>query len=100
MKILPYYEKKIKNFKIPSPHSILKNIFFFLSFFVSEDQIKQIAVIISPSTIFRFHQILINRQYRMLFSLNKNRKEPGPKGPFKEIIDVALEMKKPKNRMP
>ena len=49
---------------------------------MSEDQIKQIAVILSPNTIFRFHQLLINRN------------KPGPKGPSREIIDAILEMKK------
>ena len=66
---------------------------------MSEDQIKQIAVILSPNTIFRFHQLLINRKYHILFFSNKNRKKPGPKGPSREIIDAILEMKKRNPRM-
>ena len=92
-------KRKSKILRSP-PLTPFQRIFFsFLSFFMSEDQVKQIAVIISPSTIFRFHQLLINRKYRMLFSSNKNRKKPGPKGPPKEIIDVVLEMKKRNPRM-
>ena len=66
---------------------------------MSQDQIKQIAVILSPNTIFRFHQLLINRKYHILFSSNKNRNKLGPKGPSREIIDAILEMKKRNPRM-
>src|SRR5436853_7522054 len=43
------------------------------------------AIVLKPSTLLHFHQILTKRKYRMLFS-PKRRRQPGPKGPAKELI--------------
>jgi len=37
--------------------------------------------------------MLVERKYRMLFS-PKRRRQPGPKGPAKELIDAVVEMKR------
>jgi len=51
------------------------------------------AVILKPSTFLRFHQVLVKRKYRLLYS-PKQRCRPGPKGPSKELIRAVVEMKR------
>src|SRR6267143_6620303 len=51
------------------------------------------AIVLRPSTLLRFHHMLIKRKYRLLFSAN-DRRRPGPKGPTKELIDAVIEMKR------
>ena len=41
---------------------------------------------------FKFHQSLVKRKYRLLFS-SKTYRKPGPKGPSKELIQLIIEMK-------
>src|SRR5438132_7051977 len=43
------------------------------------------SIVLRPSTLLHFHQMLIKRKYRMLFS-PKHSRRPGPKGPAKELI--------------
>jgi len=50
-------------------------------------------VVLRPTTLLHFHQVLIKRKYRMLFS-PKHGRRPGPKGPAKELIDAVVEMKR------
>ena len=92
-------KRKSKVSKSP-PLTPFQRIFFsFLSYFMSEDQIKQMAVIISPNTIFKYHQLLKKRKYRLLFSSNNSQRRLGPKGPSKEVIDAVVEMKRRNPRM-
>src|SRR6266446_3570991 len=51
------------------------------------------AIVLRPSTLLHFHQVLIKGKYRMLFS-PKHGRRPGPKGPAKELIDDVVEMKR------
>src|SRR5881296_3310412 len=51
------------------------------------------AIVLRPSTLLRFHHMLIKRKYRLLFSPNERRR-PGPKGPTKELIDAVVETKR------
>src|SRR5881409_1617623 len=51
------------------------------------------AIVLRPSTLLRFHHMLIKRKYRLLFS-SKHRRRPGPKGPAKELIDAVVEMRR------
>ena len=55
----------------------------FCSLFLLRRHIQRAAVIIRPSTLLKFHQLLKQRKYRLLYSSCGNRK-PGPKGPSKE----------------
>jgi putative transposase len=49
-------------------------------------------VIIRPSTLLAFHDILKKRKYRRLYSSGSKRK-PGPKGPSQELIQAIVELK-------
>src|SRR2546425_8930044 len=51
----------------------------FGSLFLSPGRIRRVAIGLRPSTLLAFHQALIRRKYRRLFSSSLCRKAPGPK---------------------
>jgi len=57
----------------------------FWSLFLGRRHIRRAAVIIRPSTLFKFHDILKKRKYRLLYS-STHRRNPGPKGPSPELV--------------
>jgi len=67
--------------------------FAFLTAIIYPKRIARAAIIIKPAMLIKFHQALIKRKYRNLFS-NKSKRKPGPPGPSQELIDAILEMKK------
>ena len=73
--------------------STLDRIFFgLLSSMISAKRLSRIAIALKPATLLKFHQALIKRKYRLLFS-NKSKKKPGRKGPEQAVIDAIVEMK-------
>ena len=69
---------------------------FFLEFwslFMRPARIARNAIAVPPSTLLRFHQYLVRRKYRALFTA-KTRRKPGPKGPSKELIHAIVELKR------
>ena len=46
-----------------------------------------------PSTILAWHQALVRRKYRLLFSARPRPKKPGPKGPDNALIRAIVELK-------
>ena len=50
------------------------------------------AIILKPSTLLYFHDVLKKRKYRLLFS-PKTWTKPGPKGPAQELIEAVVQMK-------
>ena len=69
---------------------------FFIGFwspFLKPSRIAKVAVGIRPSTFLNFHQCLVRRKYRRLFSPNK-RTKPGPKGPSEPLIRAIVELKR------
>ncbi|UCB54111.1 MAG: transposase [Thiotrichales bacterium] len=69
----------------------------FWSLFITPHRIQRAAVILRPSTLLRFHNILKKRKYRLLYTAHKTGK-PGPKGPSQELIDAIVELKKRNTR--
>ena len=65
----------------------------FWSLFLNPKRIVRVAIIIKPSTLLSFHNALKKRKYRLLYSPRGDR-EPGPKGPSKEVIVAIVEMKR------
>lgn len=65
----------------------------FWSLFLNPRQIIRAAIIVRPSTLLKFHALLKNRKYRLLYSSIK-RSKPGPKGPSKDIIEAVIELKR------
>ena len=64
-----------------------------LSLFVSARRRFMTAVILKPSTLLRFHKVLVDRKYSRLFS-NKSNNRPGPMGPSQEVIAAIVELKR------
>ena len=65
----------------------------FWSLFLGPRRLRRFAVIIRPSTLLKFHDLLKKRKYRLLYSSGRNGK-PGPKGPSRELIHAIVEMKR------
>ncbi len=62
------------------------------SLFLNASRISKVAVVVRPSTLLTFHQALVRRKYRLLFS-SRTKRKPGPKGPSEKLIDAIVEMK-------
>ena len=62
------------------------------SLFLSPGRIRNVAIALRPSTLLAFHQALVRRKYRRLFSSTSCRK-PGPQGPHQALIQAILELK-------
>src|SRR6266849_4743167 len=63
--------------------------------FVSPRRIRKLGAFIKPATLFKFHQALVCRKYRLLFTSSSSpRRTPGPKGPSAELIAAIVEMKR------
>jgi putative transposase len=67
-------------------------IFGILTSLIHPKRLSKVAVLIKPATLFKFHQALVKRKYRLLFS-KKCSQKPGPKGPEDELIRIIFEMK-------
>jgi putative transposase len=59
----------------------------FWSLFLNPRHILRAAVIIRPSTLLKFHNLLKQRKYRLLYSASRKGK-PGPEGPSPELIQA------------
>src|SRR5579864_6327777 len=63
------------------------------SLFLSPGRIRKVAIALRPSTLLAFHQALVRRKYRRLFSSRSCPKKPGPKGPDEALIQAIVELK-------
>ncbi len=55
----------------------------FWSLFLRPARFQKVAVAFRPATLLKFHQCLVRRKYRALFSSSR-RGKPGPKGSSRE----------------
>ena len=78
--------------RAPNLSTLDRFLFGFWSLFLDPRRIQRAAVILRPSTLLKFHDLLINRKYRLLYSSCKKGK-PGPKGPSPELIQAIIELK-------
>ena len=67
-------------------------LFGFGSLFLSPGRIRKVAIGVRPSTLLAFHQALVRRTYRRLFSSSECPKKPGPKGPSEVLIQAIVEL--------
>src|SRR5262249_24807553 len=63
------------------------------SLFLSPGRSQKVALAFRPSTLLAFHQALVRRKYRLLFSSRPCPKKPGPKGPDDGVIRAIVELK-------
>ncbi|MEN8107756.1 MAG: hypothetical protein ABFS22_07090 [Pseudomonadota bacterium] len=78
--------------RAPNLSTIDRFLFGFWSLFLDPRRIQRAAVIIRPSTLLRFHELLKKRKYRLLYSASRKGK-PDPKGPSPELIQAIIELK-------
>ena len=69
----------------------------FWSLFLNPHRILRAAIIVRPSTLLKFHDMLKKRKYRLLYTARKAGK-PGPIGPSQELIDAIVELKRRNTR--
>ena len=67
-------------------------LFGYGSLFLSPGRICKVAIGLQPSTLLKFHEVLVRRKYRRLFSSSHWPKKPGPKGPSADLIRVIVEL--------
>jgi putative transposase len=65
----------------------------FGSLFLDATRIRKVAIAFRLSTLLAFHQALVRRKYRLLFSARRRPKKPGPKGPDEALIRAIIELK-------
>jgi transposase InsO family protein len=63
------------------------------SLFLNLGRLGRVAIGIRPATLLAFHQTLVRRKYRRLFSSSPYPKTPGPKGPSAALIQAIVELK-------
>ncbi len=78
--------------RAPNLSALDQFLFRFWSLFLDPHRIQRAAVIIRPSTLLKFHSLLKQRTYRLLYSTGRKGK-PGPKGPSRELIQAIVAMK-------
>ena len=69
----------------------------FWSLFLSDHHIERAAVILRPSTLLNFHDMLKKRKYRLLYT-SRRKGKPGPKGASQELIEAIVELKRRNTR--
>jgi putative transposase len=78
--------------RAPNLSALDRFLLGFCSLFLSPHRIKRAAVIIRPSSLLKFHNLLKQGKYRLLYSSGIKRK-PGPKGPSRELIQAIVQLK-------
>jgi putative transposase len=79
--------------RAPNLSALDRFLLGFWSLFLNPRHLRRAAVIIRPSTLLKFHNLLKQRKYRLLYSSAGSQRKPGPKGPSQELIQAIVEMK-------
>ena len=79
--------------RAPNLTVIDRFLFGFGSLFLRPGRIRKVAIGLQPSTLLKFHEALVRRKYRRLFSSRHRPKKPGPKGPSDTLIHAIVELK-------
>jgi len=73
--------------RAPTLSALDRLLFGFWSLFLDPRRLRRAALIIRPSTLLKFHNMLKKKKYRLLYSSGIKGK-PGPKGPSRELIQA------------
>ena len=79
--------------RAPNLSALERFLFGFWSLFLRPHHIQRVAVILKPSTLLKFHNMLKKRKYRLLYTAH-NKGKPGPIGPSKGLINAIVELKR------
>jgi transposase InsO family protein len=78
--------------RAPNLSALDRFLLGFWSLFLDPRRLRRAAVIIKPSTLLKFHDMLKKQKYRRLYSAGGKGK-PGPKGPSRELIQAIVGLK-------
>ena len=78
--------------RAPNLSALDRFLLGFWSLFLNPRHLRRAAVVIRPSTLLKFHNLLKQRKYRLLYSSAGSKRKPGPKGPSPELIQ-AIKLK-------
>jgi putative transposase len=76
--------------RAPNLSTLDRFLLGFWSLFLNPRHILRAAVIIRPSTLLKFYNLLKQRKYRLLYSASR-KGNPGPEGPSPELIQAIVE---------
>ncbi len=79
--------------RAPNLSALDRFLLGFWSLFLNPRHLRRAAIIIRPSTLLKFHNLLKLRKYQLLYSSAGCKRKPGPKGPSQELIQAIVEMK-------
>ena len=79
--------------RAPNLSTLDRCLFGFWSLFLDPRRIQRAAVVIQPSTLFKFHNLLKQQKYRRLYS-SCRREKLGPKDLSRELIGAIVELKR------
>ncbi|MGB5177827.1 MAG: hypothetical protein WBP44_03750 [Gammaproteobacteria bacterium] len=79
--------------RAPNLSALDRFLLGFWSLFLNPCHLRRAAVVIQPSTLLKFHTLLMQRKYRLLFSSAGSKRKTGPIGPSQELIQAIVEMK-------
>src|SRR5215470_6382287 len=80
--------------RAPNLNALDRFVLGLTTLFVNPHRIAKLGVFIKPATLIKYHKLLVNRKYRLLFSSSTHRRKPGPKGPSAELIAAIVGMKR------
>ena len=78
--------------RAPNLSTLDRFLLGFWSLFLNPRHLRRAAVIIRPSTLLKFHDLLKQRKYRLLYSSAGSQRKPGPTGPSQALIQAFVEM--------
>ena len=81
-----------KQFRAPAMSGLDRLVFAITTRFISARRLPRLSVVVAHSTLLKFHRALVRRKYSQLFS-NKIKRQPGPKGPSPELINLVVGIK-------
>ncbi|MGB5259552.1 MAG: integrase core domain-containing protein [Gammaproteobacteria bacterium] len=79
--------------RAPNLSALDRFLLGFWSLFLNPHHLRRAAIIIRPSTLLKFHNLLMLHKYRLLYSSAGSQRKPGPKEPSPELIRAIIEMK-------
>ena len=80
--------------RAPNLSTLDRFVLGLITLFVSPRRIPKLSAIVKSATLRKFHKALVDRKYRILFSLSGRPRKPGPKGPSSELIAAIVELKR------
>jgi transposase InsO family protein len=75
-----------------------RTLFALLAHIIPTTRLRKLAITVKPATILKFHQAMVQKKYRALYS-SKSPGKPGPKGPDQELIHLVVDIKHRNPRM-